>query len=484
MPKRHNLFNRISDAIVLEIVRYLEIDNFLLPGTTPLNRSLLNLSLVEKRLRRVCIGPLYKTVHVTISRRLDGLLRTIIEAPTYSNLVKELSLGWPDEDEEAKQSIKELDAKIRKLQSDLDALQKKQDYEDDGYCAYGKRRYQLTDWEICDGGSDVEYDDDYGYYSYKKRHYGHKKCNYPFNDHEICAYDEQEDSPTETFSEASFQNTPPDPTVFVDLAKDHRLPQGLIDKLSSGVTWANALLLPHLLPRLEALSINSGERVGHSYGALLSTMIQNGQMPLNLRSITGDFNRGIPYTAQEAYRLEVLLPFFIHPSVTEIRAYRTGTAMLSAFADEWLPKGNTLQSWSGKSNVESLELYGSCDLFLNKYLLLPRSLKRFIYAHQNVSHDSIINFQLDNLFGMIFLRANETLEMIKIKWDILYDMRTAIVLPAFESLRKLFIHYDFLLGPDPATASPISTLLPINLEVFGMYDSCQSRTRWTRKSRS
>jgi hypothetical protein len=408
MPTRHNLFDQISDEIVLEIVRYLEIDDFLSFDKADIKcRSLWYLSLVSRRLRRICIKPLYETIWIKSSRRFENLLRTIIEVPSYSNLVKELSLEWPDEDKEYDDSG----------ESD----------EEQGQEREGKREQKLND--------------------------------------------------------KSVHTIPLEPTILVNLAICYQLPQDIIEKLSLGEVWAKALLLFHLLQGLEILYIDSEGLIdaGSTYGILLSTMIHNGQLPLNLRSITIDFCKKTSFYSEEQYRLEILLPFFIHPSVKEIRAYRTGTrGGFDLTSRHWLPKGTSISTWFVKSNVESLELYGECDHAgeIGQLLQLCRNLERFVFVNQLVFNT--FNFLSEpEHFREPLQHVAGTLEVLKLKWNTLYQFGTSMSFSSFRHLKKLFIHYDLLLGPDITTAPPISTVLPRHLEVLGLYEYGQVDSMWS-----
>ncbi|PVG00120.1 hypothetical protein CPB86DRAFT_872117 [Serendipita vermifera] len=381
MSEARNLFNQLSDEIIIEIIDWLKIENFFMFGPTALNPSIWNLSMCSRRLRRIGSELLYKTIRVTNSRRLDELLQTVIKVPTYGNLVKEMFLDWEDED--------------------------------DGFIYDVKRILS------------------------------------------------QNFSSDET-------------TAFMNVARDHGLPQGLIDELSSEVSWARALLLLHLLPNLEVLCINPGGGTEKSHVVLLFALIQNSQLSLKLRSFTRDWK------IEDGQRnLSTLLPIFFHPPIREVRALEMITSSIPS-NNYWLPKGTTLASFYGTSNVESLELYGSCtnSSEIEQLFQLPRALKRLIYVHDS---DETFDIEPVGFLRKSLQHVAGTLEIFRIEWSVWFETHSIWSFSAFRQLRKLFINCDLLLGPNVATAPPISTLLPMHLEVLGMYFCGEYRTPWSTK---
>ncbi|PVG00121.1 hypothetical protein CPB86DRAFT_248470 [Serendipita vermifera] len=87
MPNHPNLFDRLPDETILDIIRHLHCDDG--PG---LNPHIWHFSQCDSRIRRVAVGPLYQSLRVIRPNHLDVLLLTIIDAPEYSQLVKTLNV--------------------------------------------------------------------------------------------------------------------------------------------------------------------------------------------------------------------------------------------------------------------------------------------------------------------------------------------------------------------------------------------------------
>jgi hypothetical protein len=86
-----NLFDELADELVVKILEYM---HWKFDLNVRLNPDIHNLSLCNRRLRRIALPQLYRTVHVSYSKRINQFLRAIVDSPTHAGLVKEIALGW------------------------------------------------------------------------------------------------------------------------------------------------------------------------------------------------------------------------------------------------------------------------------------------------------------------------------------------------------------------------------------------------------
>ncbi|PVF97889.1 hypothetical protein CPB86DRAFT_785384 [Serendipita vermifera] len=85
-----NRFDKLADETILHISEALHIDSAGFNGS--LNRNIRNLSLCNRRLRRIALPLLYHTICIRHTKALSGALKMFIKYPSYAHLVKDLVL--------------------------------------------------------------------------------------------------------------------------------------------------------------------------------------------------------------------------------------------------------------------------------------------------------------------------------------------------------------------------------------------------------
>ncbi|CAG8634497.1 14916_t:CDS:1 [Acaulospora colombiana] len=101
MSGSSDLFNRLADETILDIMSHLYLDSFEEFGKKPLNESIWHLTLCSKRLWRLGMEPLYSCIRVTKPCHVNGILSFLMKTPAYGNFVKKLEVEcyYEDEDE-------------------------------------------------------------------------------------------------------------------------------------------------------------------------------------------------------------------------------------------------------------------------------------------------------------------------------------------------------------------------------------------------
>jgi hypothetical protein len=93
-----NLFDKLADEIVLEIIKHLHQPHDYFRSTlSPLNNEIRRISSCNRRLRRIALPHLYHTVYIPDCLTLHRLLQVILEYPTYAYLVRTLLLEWQED---------------------------------------------------------------------------------------------------------------------------------------------------------------------------------------------------------------------------------------------------------------------------------------------------------------------------------------------------------------------------------------------------
>jgi hypothetical protein len=94
----HNLFNKLADETILEILNHLDDGLCVSPVRIPpisLNPALWAITQADKRLHRVTIPLLYRRITIAKAEQLNGILQLLAESPHYAGLVKSLWLAQP-----------------------------------------------------------------------------------------------------------------------------------------------------------------------------------------------------------------------------------------------------------------------------------------------------------------------------------------------------------------------------------------------------
>jgi hypothetical protein len=181
------------------------------------------------------------------------------------------------------------------------------------------------------------------------------------------------------------------------------LPHDLLAGLREGHLWARSLFLLYLLPKLEELQLRFSVS---EYDNMLAHMIYHGLLSPKLRMVGRS-------GGQETVEADVLVPFFLHPSVTKVQGHRVVSSEMELQCDRLLPHGCTLSSFYGKSNVERIELHSSRldGDAVTQLLQLPRALKTFIYSEAGVEHERTKLY-----FEEALESTSATLENLSVRW--------------------------------------------------------------------
>jgi hypothetical protein len=89
-----NQFDRLTDELILKITNYLYTSHIHLGDEYPLNANLWEFSLCNKRLRRIALPLLYRTINIPNFKCMSRFIVAIIQRPLHASLVKELALIW------------------------------------------------------------------------------------------------------------------------------------------------------------------------------------------------------------------------------------------------------------------------------------------------------------------------------------------------------------------------------------------------------
>ncbi|PVG00139.1 hypothetical protein CPB86DRAFT_872128 [Serendipita vermifera] len=237
------------------------------------------------------------------------------------------------------------------------------------------------------------------------------------------------------------------------------------------------------LSELETLSIRSGE--GHQVHSFLDVdsrfyscnlqlckMMHSRLLSTKLTSFT--MTR---YGPGNYFDIYTLIPAFLLPSVTTIQGIRTRKDFHTSRSTDWIvPKGTTLELWYGTSNVETIELYDSRvdGGYIEQLLRLPRCLRKL--AYEDIEDEELFILATQDSLQDALSYVSHTIEILDIRWrwdDIFEPPTTIWTFNSFKSLRKLAIAYSLLFGnirkPDIGRVPPISSLLPLSLQVLGLY---------------
>jgi hypothetical protein len=248
------------------------------------------------------------------------------------------------------------------------------------------------------------------------------------------------------------------------VARSCSLPAGFILDVNEGCSWANGLLLVHLLRNLEVLHIKpaAGQNIS-GFDYRFSEFLKQNLVSARLRALFWD--------AYQPLDIESFAPAFQLPSTTEIYINHPCSSKRAAF------KGR--KSY-GTSNVELLELRNA-DISaedLRELLQLPRALKEFIYSTAQERIYSSSNIRLD-IFKQAFDCISRSVEVLDISWDgiiITPNISDCWSFRDFVFLKALYIEYRLIYGGDPQAVPCIANSMPPTLEVLAMRMSW--RYRW------
>jgi hypothetical protein len=94
----HNLFNKLADETILEILDHLDDGLCVSPvriPPSPLNPDLWAITRADKRLHQITLPLLYRRITIAKAEQVNGILRLLAESPHYAGLVKSLWLAQP-----------------------------------------------------------------------------------------------------------------------------------------------------------------------------------------------------------------------------------------------------------------------------------------------------------------------------------------------------------------------------------------------------
>jgi hypothetical protein len=377
-----NMFNKLADEVILEILNHLYDELYVSHEQIPLNAlntSLYALVQTNKQLHRVALPLLYRHITISTAKHLHGILHLVTKFPYHAALVKRLWLAQPSHTPILTQS----------------------------------------DEELITTSSAERMEED------------------------------EEDTALGNINELSNE------------AAKYPLPHDLLAGLREGHLWAQSLFLLYLLPKLEELQL--GFSVAEC-DSMLAHMIHHGLLSPKLRMVGRSVDQG-------TVEADVLVPFFLHPSVTKVQGHRVVSSEMELQCERLLPHGCTLSSFYGKLNVERIELHSSRldGDAVTELLLLPRALKTFIYSEAGVEHERTKLY-----FEEALESTSATLENLSVRWRetggfIAEDYTWT--LHYFKSLRNLYISYRLMFGPQPAHAVITSDVFPPTLQVLGMFPS-------------
>ncbi|PVG01120.1 hypothetical protein CPB86DRAFT_812689 [Serendipita vermifera] len=90
MSSKITTLDQFPDELIQEILEYLYINNPNPEDISPLNNTIKQVTVCNKRFRQIALPVLYRTVHISTMDQLDGFLLQVISKPQYSQFVRRL----------------------------------------------------------------------------------------------------------------------------------------------------------------------------------------------------------------------------------------------------------------------------------------------------------------------------------------------------------------------------------------------------------
>jgi hypothetical protein len=245
-----------------------------------------------------------------------------------------------------------------------------------------------------------------------------------------------------------------------------------------------ACFLIHLLPRLEALSVNLARISSlRSYNVYFVNLMDRQLLPKNLRL----WERGDKALEYSSFYTIAFVRVMLYPSITVIKAHNVSSDRLFHRSDR---RWSRLPPKYGQSNVHTIELYRSQIRTddLPDILRLPRALRRFVYRDGSLESSNAgesPRVGLARALGSI----SSTLEVLELgcsigQDNILGDKSGVCSLHKLKALRVLSVKFSVLasyssLASEEVTAPAVrlSELLPPLLESLIAYTSSHNQWR-------
>jgi hypothetical protein len=231
-----------------------------------------------------------------------------------------------------------------------------------------------------------------------------------------------------------------------------------------GHLWAKLLNFLLQFPNLNGLCIDSRLLFYDSHNNTdLIDVVTSQQIFKGLKSVIVGVPRSIL-----TFDVATLAPFFLVPSVRQIRAYNA----IRRGDPNWLleHESTTLASLHKMSNVETIDLrYSRVYLDdLDRLLQLPKALKVFKYRDLCYYGTTAPNSKT-TMFHRALNHVSDTLEILTVHW-----WEEELELPFFwsfrhfNSLKYLTITFTLMVGLNPNAAPSLVDLLPPMLEILVM----------------
>jgi hypothetical protein len=92
MPEQPSTLDQLPDEILQEILEWLSIEDSQPPVMFPLKKSIRPLAFCNRRLLRIALPMIYRTVHIFTMDQLDGFISHLIKWPQHGEFVMRLTI--------------------------------------------------------------------------------------------------------------------------------------------------------------------------------------------------------------------------------------------------------------------------------------------------------------------------------------------------------------------------------------------------------